>query len=226
MAIKENSIRRGVTLALADCLPHPKNYNQHSDAQVAALKDSLATFGQVAAVIVQAGPQARWGVDAGQYLIVKGHGLVTAARAAGASTIVADVLAADYPEQLALAYLVADNELARLGVAQEDQLSELVMDMSAMNSELALLMAGSEERLAELVDALSDDMPEAAEPQVDRAEELREQWGVEVGQLWEIPGRAGIHLLMCGDSGGDIMSGWGLSRPSLPAACWFGPIRR
>jgi hypothetical protein len=34
---------------------------------------------------------------------------------------------------------------------------------------------------------------------VDKAEELREKWGVEPGQLWHV----GRHLLLCGDSTGD-----------------------
>jgi DNA modification methylase len=35
-----------------------------------------------------------------------------------------------------------------------------------------------------------------AEPQIDKAEELREKWGVETGQLWQL----GDHLIYCGDS--------------------------
>jgi DNA modification methylase len=35
-----------------------------------------------------------------------------------------------------------------------------------------------------------------AEPQIDRAEELRKEWKVEAGQLWQL----GEHRLLCGDS--------------------------
>jgi DNA modification methylase len=40
-----------------------------------------------------------------------------------------------------------------------------------------------------------------AEPQIDRAEELREKWGVESGQLWRLPSRTPgqEHRLICGD---------------------------
>jgi len=43
----------------------------------------------------------------------------------------------------------------------------------------------------------SDDTEPAADPgaQIDRAEELRQKWGVEAGQLW----RLGEHRLICGD---------------------------
>jgi 16S rRNA G966 N2-methylase RsmD len=44
---------------------------------------------------------------------------------------------------------------------------------------------------------LDAEMPvvEDVEPQIDRAEELREKWGVESGQLWQL----GEHRLICGD---------------------------
>ena len=40
-----------------------------------------------------------------------------------------------------------------------------------------------------------------AEPQIDRAEELRQEWGVELGQLWRLPSRTPgqEHRLICGD---------------------------
>lgn len=40
-----------------------------------------------------------------------------------------------------------------------------------------------------------------AEPQVNRAEELRAEWGVELGQMWRLPSRTAgqEHRLICGD---------------------------
>ncbi len=45
------------------------------------------------------------------------------------------------------------------------------------------------------LDLWAEDAPEDVEPQIDKAEELRERWGVETGQLWQL----GEHRLICGD---------------------------
>jgi DNA modification methylase len=59
-----------------------------------------------------------------------------------------------------------------------------------------------EEALQELLASMADDAglyqdkkDVDAAPQIDRAEELRQQWGVEPGQLWQL----GAHRLVCGD---------------------------
>ena len=59
--------------------------------------------------------------------------------------------------------------------------------------------------LAELAEGAGlyqpQDDPQDAEPQIDRAEELRVKWGVEPGQLWRLPSRTPgqEHRLICGD---------------------------
>jgi len=45
------------------------------------------------------------------------------------------------------------------------------------------------------IDLWAGEPPEDVEPQIDKAEELREKWGVETGQLWQL----GEHRLICGD---------------------------
>lgn len=44
--------------------------------------------------------------------------------------------------------------------------------------------------------------PQDTEPQIDKAKELAEKWGVQPGQLWILPSRdgKGEHRLLCGDS--------------------------
>ena len=70
--------------------PHPRNYNQHSPAQVGDLRRSLKRFGQVRSIVVQA--QA----DPGRWLIVAGHGIVQAARAEGIESLRADIIPASW----------------------------------------------------------------------------------------------------------------------------------
>jgi DNA modification methylase len=51
-----------------------------------------------------------------------------------------------------------------------------------------------------------------APPQIDRAEELREKWGVESGQLWQL----GEHRVMCGDcTDGEVVEGFGVKADLL-----------
>ena len=50
----------------------------------------------------------------------------------------------------------------------------------------------------ELTELLNSEQTESAdvEPQIDRAEELREKWGVKLGDMWQV----GEHRIVCGDS--------------------------
>lgn len=197
------SILRGQKLKIADCVPHPKNYNQHDDAQLASLRLALGKFGQVAAIVVQAGPQESFGVGSDQFLIIKGHGLLTAAAGLGWAEIAADVLPQDYPEHLALAYLAADNELARMASPEDAQLAALVAEVRDIDAELARLAAGSEERMAVLLDSLVDQAAIATDSGlVDFAGDLAEKWQTKLGQVWLIPSRTlpgEFHRLVIGD---------------------------
>jgi len=60
------------------------------------------------------------------------------------------------------------------------------------------LLAAWNDQAANLRELLESEKPESVEDagaQVDKAEELREKWGVESGQLWQL----GEHRLICGD---------------------------
>lgn len=198
-----DSIRRGVKIAVGACVPHPRNYNQHSPEQVAALRESLTVFGQIPAIVVQAGPQAEWGVTADQFLVVKGHGLLAAAAQLTWAEIVADILPESYPRDQVLAFLAADNELARLASPEEQQLALLVQELGGVDAQLAQLAAGSAGRVSELLDSLLSEADWLAKSGTeDKAGDAAAAWQTAVGQTWLIPSRTlpgQCHRLVIGD---------------------------
>jgi DNA modification methylase len=112
------------------------------------------------------------------------------------------VIPTDWPSERVKAYLAADNELARLGDPDLSQLAALVEDVASVDETLARLAAGTEERLRELVEwAGNGKLPEDPGPQIDKAAELQEKWGVSTGDLWIIPSKTadGEHRVICGD---------------------------
>ena len=173
-------------IPLAGLASHSQNYNRHSAQQVKRLAKSLEKFGQVRSVVV-------W-----RSTILAGHGVVEAARVLKWTEIRADVLPDDYPEHLALAYVAADNELARQGDPDMAQLAAILEQSRTADAELLEAIGYSDAEFNALLKEVSSDnnqLPGDTEPQIDRAEELRQKWQVEPGQLWQL----GEHRLICGD---------------------------
>lgn len=178
---------------LERCRPHPDNYNHHPPAQIERLRASLRKFGQVRSIVVQAPPQRE-----GYYLVVAGHGVVEAAKLEGYKTLVARVVPADWPPQRVVAYLAADNELARQAEADTEQLASILQDIRDFDEELLEVVGFSdadlEALLAELSAALGGEVNDPG-PRFDQAGELRQKWSTAPGQLWQL----GRHRLICGD---------------------------
>jgi len=103
-------------------------------------------------------------------------------------------LKTDDPRRKALA--LADNQISTLGEWDEVVLEDLKGELLG---EIDFETMGFDEPAGE-------DDSDAAADMVDKAAELLEKWEVERGQIWEIPGKAGVHRVMCGDStdGGDV----------------------
>jgi len=151
------------TVEVAQCRPHPRNYNRHSENQVADLRASLRRFGQVRSVVVQGNGDG--------YLVVAGCGVWEAARREGLRELRADVIPAGWDEARVLAYLAADNELARQGLPDEAQLAALVEEVrERADVELARLAAGSEERLAALTVGAEKRVAELGKQELSRAD--------------------------------------------------------
>jgi DNA modification methylase len=108
----------------------------------------------------------------------------------------------DVPDQLAKERAIRDNIAA--GDWQEDQLAEMLVELKLQDSDLEALGFDADQ-LNDLLElsGINGETAPAPDAQMDRAEELREKWGTERGQLWLIPSRSvpgREHRLLCGDS--------------------------
>ena len=173
-----------ISRLISELKPHPRNYNNHSDRQVDDLALSLKRFGQRKPIVT-------W-----RDMIVAGHGLTMAAQMAGWTSILTMPIPDDWDEATVLAYLAADNELARQADPDLAQLAAITKELEGIDEELAKLAAGGDDALKALMATIEDEKPNGdAEPQVDKAEELRQKWDVQSGQMWQL----GEHRIICGD---------------------------
>lgn len=111
---------------------HPMNYNAHPPEQIAGLRTSLRTFGQVQTVVVQRQKD-------GRFTAVAGHGLMEAAQLEGFKELDCRVIPEDWPHEKVIAYLAADNEHARHSQRDDIQLASILQE--ARDFDKALLAA-------------------------------------------------------------------------------------
>jgi DNA modification methylase len=169
----------------ADLVPYARNAKKHDEAQVAKLAGSIREFGFNNPVLIDA--------DNG---IIAGHGRVMAAQKLALASVPCLRLS-HLSETQKRAYILADNRLAELGGGWDAEMLKLELaDLGDLDVDLDGIGFGADD----LQDLELSEEPETsdvdAEPQIDKAEELRAKWGVEPRQLWEL----GDHRLLCGDS--------------------------
>lgn len=172
---------------LSDLTPDPRNARRHNPRNIGQVQASLQKYGAARSIVID---------EAGQ--IIAGHGVVEAAALAGiervqvvdadGETIIA-VRRSGLTRQQKQELGVADNRGAELATWDADVLASLA-------GEIDLGQFWQKDELDDLLRSVGGGSDVDAEPQIDRAEELRQKWGVEAGQLWQL----GEHRLLCGDS--------------------------
>lgn len=168
------------TVAIDSLSLDPANLRKHSQRNLDAISASLRRFGQQKPIVVNA-----------QNVVLAGNGTLTAARAIGWKEI--KIVRSELAGTQATAFGIADNRSAELA-EWDDNLADVLASLKAEDFPLSDI--GFDE--ADLKELVKEPEPSDtdAEPQIDKAEELRAKWGVEAGQIWQL----GDHKIACGDS--------------------------
>jgi len=156
------------------------NARKHGDKNMAAIKSSLARWGQRIPIVVQ-----RTGM-----VVRAGNGRLAAAKALGWSHIAAVVV--DDSSIDAVAFAIADNRTSELAEWDDETLATL---LNTLPKEILGDTGFGQSDLDTLLSELAPPLDVDAEPQETMGAELKAKWGVEAGQVWQL----GKHRLACGD---------------------------
>lgn len=168
------------TVPLGSISPDPANTRKHSRRNLDAIKASLRRFGQQKPIVVDA-----------KDVVLAGNGTLAAATELGWTEI--QIVRTALAGVDATAFGIADNRTAELAEWDEN-LGDVLASLKAEDFPLAEI--GFDE--ADLAELSGEPEPSDvdAEPQIDKAEELRAKWDVQLGQVWQL----GEHRIVCGDS--------------------------
>ena len=171
----------------ADLTAHPGNWREHPQAQAEAMRGVLAEVGIAGALLAYRSER-----QGGALVVIDGHLRKDAAPQKW------PVLVLDVDDAEADYILSTHDPLAAMATADAGALDALLSSVQSGEAAVQAMLAAVAEGAG--LYAPKDD-PQDAEPQVDRAEELRQEWGVEPGQLWRLPSRTPgqEHRLICGD---------------------------
>jgi hypothetical protein len=166
-------------------IPYARNAKKHDVAQVSKIAGSIREFGFNNPVLIDK--------DNG---IIAGHGRVMAAQKLELKEVPC-IRLGHLTDTQRRAYILADNRLAEVGGGWDEEL--LKLEIKDIDWGELKEISVDDFNFGEIDFEEEKEEPKSdadAEPQIDKAEELRAKWGVEPGQLWEL----GDHRLLCGDS--------------------------
>ena len=167
------------TVGIETLSPDPANVRKHGQRNMDAIKASLRRFGQQKPIVVDA-----------KGIVLAGNGTLAAARELGWREI--QIVRTELTGSQATAFGIADNRSAELA-EWDEKLADVLASLKAEDFPLEEIGFDLDELEALKPEVKSD---ADAEPQIDKAEELRAKWGVELGQVWQL----GEHRITCGDS--------------------------
>ena len=165
-------------------IPYARNAKKHDASQVSKIAGSIREFGFNNPVLIDS-----------QNGIIAGHGRVMAAQQLNLAEVPC-IRLGHLTDNQRKAYILADNRLAEVNSGWDEELLKLEIKDIDWGDIKGLSVDDFEFGEIDFKEDEAETSDADAEPQIDKTEELREKWGVEPGQLWEL----GDHRLLCGDS--------------------------
>lgn len=161
-----------VSVSIDSLTLDPRNARRHSERNLRAIQESLSRFGQRKPIVVR-GSQ-----------VLAGNGTLEAARQLGWTEIRVVEAPADWNEDTAKAYALADNRTAELAEWDEIELGKQLLELERDGWDIEAL--GFDQRQMEKPEpADEDDIPDTPDEPTSN-----------LGQMWKL----GQHRLICGDS--------------------------
>ena len=167
---------------------NPKNWRQHPNPQLLALRDIIAEVGWAGALLYNERTSRLIDGHARKKLAKKGERL--------------PVLIGSWTEEEETKILLTFDPIGSMAVADKNALDELIASTRVESSALGAML----ERLVGDTAWQSIGPPELKEPpdNLERADELKKKWGTAEGQLWQ----AGNHRIICGDCRDEALLNW------------------
>jgi ParB-like chromosome segregation protein Spo0J len=133
---------------IAKIKPHPKNYRQHPDEQIAQLGMSHARLSQFRSVVL-------WQQPDDSYITLAGHGIIEAMKRNKVTQVRADIHPVTLSAADAEAILIADNLHAQHSTDDEQMLAELLQEQQNAGYDLSSL-GSDDETLRQMLVSLGD----------------------------------------------------------------------
>ena len=178
---------------LTDYKPLEKNPNKGTQRGAGILDQSVRELGAGRSLLVDKNGVVLAGNHAQEAFINAGIDNVIEVETDGNSVVVVKRTDLDAESTAGKKMAIMDNRTSEQGLAWDAVvLEELMQEIAEDEGELDQAL----EKLAQDAGVeIEKELQEATEPEIDKAEELRVKWGVELGQLWQL----GEHRLICGD---------------------------
>jgi len=172
--------KRVMTSELKPAEYNPRKDLKPDDPEYKRIKRSIEEFGYVDPIIVNT-----------DNTVIGGHQRLKVLKEMGEATI--DVVVVDLPKEQEKALNVALNKIT--GDWDFSQLSIVLSELKEADFDISITGFSDEELKKIDEDLFGKKVTLDTEPQISRAEELRKEWGTELGQMWQ----CGDHRVICGD---------------------------